>query len=130
MGQRGPQPQPTAMRILKGETRPSQLNKTAKPQDPPSLPSDLEPAVAGVWTRVMEATAHTAHIGQAHADIFRHYCEVTVMVNAMKPKGTKEWRELVNTHRQLARELCLTPSTGAHLAGKVTTERKLDRYTA
>jgi len=85
--------------------------------------------VEKVWDRVLAATAHTAHIGPGHADTFRHYCEVTAAANAMKPKGTKEWRELVNTHRQIARELCLTPATGAHLAGKVTSERKLDRYT-
>ena len=130
MGQRGPAPHPMALRILKGETRPSQLKDAPKPQDPPPKPDDLDPAVEKVWDRVLAATAFTAHIGPSHAETFRHYCEVTAAANAMKPKGTKEWRELVNTHRQIARELCLTPSTGAHLAGKVTTERKLDRYTA
>ena len=48
----------------------------------------------------------------------------------MKPKGSKEWRELVNVNRQLARELCLTPATGAHLGKVATPERKLDKYLA
>ncbi len=130
MGQRGKAPAPVALKVLKGETRPSRLNIAPKPVDPPTRPDDLDPAVAAVWDRVLEATAHTAHIGQSHAETFRHYCEVTVTVNAMQPKGSKEWRELVNVHRQLARELCLTPATGGHLAGKVTSDRKLDRFTA
>lgn len=130
MGQRGPAPQPAVLRVLKGETRPSQVGRAPKPQEPPDKPDDLSPAAAKVWDRIVEATAHTRHIGQSHADTFRAYCEVTAAANAMQPKGSKEWRELVNTHRQLARELCLTPATGGHLAGKVSTERKLDRFSA
>lgn len=130
MGQRGKAPTPVALQLLKGETRPSRLNAIApKPHDPPTKPDDLTDAAAAVWDRILEATAHTQHIGKPHADTFRAYCEVTAAVNAMQPKGSKEWRELVNVHRQLARELCLTPATGGHLAGKVTTERKLDRFT-
>ncbi len=130
MGQRGPAPQPTALRVLKGETRPSQLRTAPQPQDPPEKPDDLEPAVAKVWDRILQATALTSHIGQGHADTFRHYCEVTVAVHAIQPKGTKEWRELVNTHRQLARELCLTPATGAGLIAKAPAVNKLERFTA
>lgn len=129
MGQRGKLPEPAVLRVLKGETRPSRLGASPKPQEPPIKPDDLDPSAAAVWDRILEATAHTQHIGQPHADTFRAYCEVTAAVNAMQPKGSKEWRELVNVHRQLARELCLTPATGGHLAGKVSTERKLDRFT-
>jgi hypothetical protein len=122
-------PQPAVLRVLKGETRPSQVGRNPKPQEPPVRPDDLAPAEVAVWDRIMAATAHTRHIGQLHADAFRHYCEVTVAAQEMQPKGSKEWRELVNTHRQLARELCLTPATSGHLAGKIASERKLDRFT-
>lgn len=130
MGQRGPAPQPAVLRVLKGETRPSQVGRNPKPQAPPIKPEDLDAAAAAVWDRILEATNHTQHIGQPHTDTFRAYCEVTAAVNAMRPKGSKEWRELVNVHRQLARELCLTPATGGHLAGKVSNDRKLDRFSA
>jgi hypothetical protein len=115
--------------VLKGETRPSQLAKAPKPTDPPPMPDDLDAGAALVWTRTLEAIAVTAHIGAGHADTFRHYCEVTAAAEAMQPKGSKEWRELVNIHRQLARELCLTPATGAGLVAKAPPTRKLDRFT-
>jgi phage terminase small subunit len=95
------------------------------------MPDDLAADAVKVWNRVMAATAHTAHIGPGHAETFRQYCEATAALNAWKPKGTKEWRELANLHRQLARELCLTPATGANLTSRRTEpERKLARYTA
>ena len=80
------------------------------------------------YPRLEVVITDTAHIGAAHAQVFRLYCETTATVNAMQPKGTKEWRELVNVHRQLARELCLTPATGTGLTRKVSPKRKLDKY--
>jgi hypothetical protein len=126
MGQRGPAPLPAKLRILKGETRPSQLKRAPESEGPPDLPDDLAPDAKKVWDRLL---LHSDHIGPRHAETFRQYCETTAAANAMKPKGTKEWRELVNIHRQLARELCLTPATGAHLTRAKAPERKLDRYT-
>jgi hypothetical protein len=42
---------------------------------------------------------------------------------------SKEWRELANLHRPLARELCLTPATGASLPGRARKpETKLSKY--
>lgn len=128
MGQRGPAPAPVALQVLKGETRPSRLNKAPGPQDPPEKPADLDEKAAKVWDSVLIATEHTRHIGPMHAETFRHYCEVTAAMNAMRPKGSKEWRELANVHRALARELCLTPATGAGLPSAKRTERKLDKY--
>ena len=126
MGQRGPAPEPVALRVLKGETRPSQLRKAPVPTAPPTKPDDLNPDALKVWDRILGCTDH---IGQHHADTFRHYCETTAAMAAMKPKGTKEWRELANVHRQLARELCLTPATGANLGlTKKEPERKLAKY--
>ena len=125
MGQRGRPPEPVALKLLKGETRPSQLAKAPDPLDPPTRP-DLSPAATEVWDQVL---AVTDHIGQRHVEVFRQFCETAATLNAMQPKGSKEWRELVLVNLRLARELCLTPATGAHLT-KPKPERKLDKYVA
>lgn len=127
MGQRGPAPEPVALKLLKGETRPSQLGKAPAAVDPPNKPDDLSAGAAKVWDRILGVTDH---IGERYVETFRQYCETTAAVNAMQPKGSKEWRELVNVHRQLARELCLTPATGAALTKPKAPERKLDKYLA
>jgi hypothetical protein len=72
----------------------------------------------------------TSHIGDAHSEALRQYSELTVAINAMQPKGGKEWRELVLVHLRLARELCLTPATGGHLTSAKAPERKLTKYLA
>lgn len=128
MGQRGPAPEPLALRVLKGETRPSQLNKAPQPQDPPAKPADLDARASAVWDAVMAATASTSHIGPQHAETFRQYCEATAVLNGYNPKGTKEWRDLATLHRQLARELCLTPATGAGLRATKREARAIDKY--
>ena len=125
MGQRGRAPQPVALKLLKGETRPSQLGKSPGPTPPPAKPDDLGAAAGKVWDRLL---ACTDHIGERYVETFRQFCETTATMNAMRPKGSKEWRELANVHRQLARELCLTPATGAALAKPQAPERKLDKY--
>lgn len=128
MGQRGPAPAPVALKVLKGETRPSQLKGSPSAQEPPPKPTDMAPAASKVWDRVLKATEASSHIGQAHADTFRRYCEVVATLDEMRPPGSKEWRELVNVQRQLARELCLTPATGGHLATTKPAASKLDRF--
>lgn len=130
MGQRGPAPEPVNLRVLKGETRPSQLAGAPKAQEPPMKPRGMAPAAAKVWDRILEATAHQGHIGAPHADTLRTYCEVTARLQDRPDPASKEWRELANLHRQLARELCLTPATGANLPGKKQEEDKLAKYLA
>lgn len=127
MGQRGFAAAPVTLKVLKGETRPSRLGTSPDPLAPPAKPDDLDAAAGRVWDRIL---SHVDHIGERYADTFRLFCETTATMNAMRPKGSKEWRELANVHRQLARELCLTPATGAALAKPKTPERKLDKYLA
>ena len=128
MGQRGPAPQPAKLRMLKGETRPSQLKDAPQPQDPPAKPADLTPEASAVWDRILEATSFTRHIGQAHADSFRAYCEVTARLFAHVDPMSREWRDLAASHLRLARELCLTPATSTNLRATAAPERKLDRF--
>jgi hypothetical protein len=130
MGQRGKAPEPIALRVLHGETRPSRLASAPGPQDPPAKPVGLSKEAAVVWDRTITAIALTAHIGPGHVEPFRQFCETAAALNAMNPKGSKEWRELVLVNLRLARELCLTPATGAHLVRAKPPERKLDRYTS
>ena len=101
----------------RGETRPSRLaTSPASGLEPPVKPGDLTPAASVIWDRILAATADTRHIGPAHADTFKRYCEVTAALDAANPKGTKEWRELVVTFQGLAKQLLLTPATSGALA--------------
>ena len=129
MGQRGPSPAPVALKLLRGETRPSRTRTAPQPTDPPDKPGDLTPEASALWDEVLEATRASSHIGRSHAQALRQYVDVTATLNAMRPKGSKEWRELVLVSLRLARELCLTPATGGHLSARPTAERKLDRFT-
>ena len=126
MGQRGPAPEPRPLRILKGETRPSRLAHAPDPVAPPAKPA-LSEAASEVWDRIL---AVTDHIGAAHVDTFRSYCEVTARLFAFVDPMSREWRDLADKHRQLARELCLTPATGAHLARPKAAINPLDKYLA
>lgn len=127
MGQRGPAPAPIALKVLKGTTRKDRDIVSPGKTAPPAKPDDLGEVAGQVWDRTL---AVTDHIGEGHAQTFRMFCETAAAANAMRPKGSKEWRELVNANRQLARELCLTPATGAHLGKTAAPERKLDKYLA
>ena len=126
MGQRGPAPAPVPLKILKGETRPSRLAFAPGPVAPPAKPV-LTREAEEVWDRILSCTDH---IGDPHAEVFRQFCETAATANAMMPKGSKEWREVVLVNLRLARELCLTPATGAHLSHGKAPERKLDKYRA
>ena len=128
MGQRGPAPAPIALRIMRGEDHKDRLNRAPQPTDPPLKPDDLTPGAAVLWDEVIAATRSSSHIGRSHAHALRQYCEVTSTLNAMQPKGSREWCNLVLVSLRLARELCLTPATGGHLSSKPTAERKLDRF--
>jgi P27 family predicted phage terminase small subunit len=76
MGRRGPAPLPTAVKRLRGETRPSRLNpdEPPPPADVPTMPADLDPAAAAVWERVLIDQAPGVILA-AHTDTFRMYCE-------------------------------------------------------
>jgi P27 family predicted phage terminase small subunit len=80
MGRRGPAPTPTRLKLLRGETRPSRLNR-AEPRprgDRLRVPSDLDPAAKAVWRRVVGAVGATGVLTTADADGLRIYCESVV----------------------------------------------------
>lgn len=127
MGQRGPAPEPLELKVLRGRSAPSRVANSPGVQEPPQKPP-LTPAAEAIWDRILEATANTSHIGPGHADVFRQFCETTAAEQAMQPKGSKEWQNLVLVSLRLARELCLTPATSAGLVQAKAPTNKLDKY--
>ena len=73
MGARGPQPTPTRLKVLRGETRPSRLNRTEpRPRgELPRMPTDLDPAARGVWRHVLREMGDSRVITAVDADILR-----------------------------------------------------------
>jgi len=84
MGRRGPAKVPVDLRILNGETRPSQIG--ARPVRPrtstaPLAPADMEAAAKVVWRRVMREQA-PGIITSIDRDGLRVYCEAVARYEA------------------------------------------------
>lgn len=77
MGRRGPAPQPTALKLLKGETRKARLNPDApKPiRMLPTAPADLGPRAREVWDRQILSMGSTGVLTPVDGDALRAYCE-------------------------------------------------------
>lgn len=135
---------PTKLKLLRGETRPSRLNKAEpKPRSQrPRMPLDMAPAANTVWRRVMRDMAATGVITSADADVLRTYCESVVryqyaarMLEQSGPLVRGQRGELVKNPlhqvvrdnavllRAFARELGLTPSARTGLHGNQQEER-------
>ena len=73
----GRPPTPTRLKVLRGETRPSRLNRAepAPRAGLPLAPDDLGPAAAEVWRHVLAEMGATGVITGADADVLRLYCE-------------------------------------------------------
>src|SRR4051794_31569557 len=130
MGARGPARTPVKLKLLRGETRPSRLNR-AEPRpasNRPKMPADLTTAAAHVWRKVMRDMSATGVITAADAEILRAYCEAAAryhfagrMLEQSGPLVRGQKGELVKNPlhqivrdnvvllRALARELGLTP---------------------
>ena len=145
MGRRGPAPTPTALKILRGETRPSRINRD-EPRpvgDLVPMPSDMSSAAQAVWRRVLREFGHSGVIRGADGDVMRIYAETVAryeqasrLLDASGPliKGARGGelvknplhqivRDNADEVRQFARELGLTPAArvGLHDAnGRAT----------
>ena len=77
MGKRGPAPMPTPLKLLRGETRSSRLNRDApKPRgDKPVMPSDMTDAAKRVWRRQMAGMGELGVLTSVDRDSLRAYCE-------------------------------------------------------
>lgn len=137
MGRRGPAPTPTKLKLLRGETRPSRINR-AEPQPVerlPSAPADLDGRAADVWNRVIGELGHTGVIRNADSDALRCYVEAVARYeeasgllgrtgplikgrdgNLVRNPLHQIVRDNANLVRIYARELGLTPAARVGLS--------------
>lgn len=137
MGRRGPQREPNAAKLARGETRPSRLrNEPVAPLRAPRMPSDMDRDSQAVWRRVTR-DAPPGLIRAAHADILRCFCEaVTGYVRAQRELSGSPLliegrtglvrnplhqiaRDSRDAVRLLGRELGLSPAAAAAMALEV-----------
>ena len=76
----GPAKTPTKLRVLRGETRPSQINtREAVPADAtPTMPDDMGEPSRAVWRGVIDQFGHTGVISGADSELLRLYCDAVV----------------------------------------------------
>lgn len=132
MGRRGPPSQPTALKLLKGETRSSRLNKREPKPTPvlPKMPRGLDERAAQVWRRVIRDYGRTGVLTAVDGDALRAYCEAVsryeyaaqqlaqsgpLIRGARRGELVKNplhqvVRDNADLMRQFARELGLTPA--------------------
>ena len=84
MGKRGPRPEPTKLRIVKGNP-----GKRALPEDEPeptgSLPpppKDLSKAAARIWTKTLKLCAEWC--ATIDEETFRQYCTLTATLHELE----------------------------------------------
>ena len=135
---------PTKLKLLRGETRPSRLNRSEPtPRSTrPRMPLDMSPAAIAVWRRVLREMGATGVITSADGDVLRTYCESVArygyaakLLETSGPLVRGQKGELVKNPlhqvvrdnavlvRSLARELGLTPAARANLHGNPEPER-------
>lgn len=148
MGRRGPAKTPTALRVLRGETRPSQINRDA-PQPAavlPSKPAGMSAQAVAIWDRIMRDYAGTGVLTAVDTDLFRAYCEAVVryeysaqMLEQSGPlvRGVRQGdliknpihqivRDNAELMRSLARELGFSPAARTGL--RVGEQRVVDPF--
>lgn len=80
MGKRGPAKTPTALAVIRGETRPSRVNLNAP--DPPATvatpPEYLDLDALGVWHRLAPSLIARGVLTPWDADAFAAYCTAVV----------------------------------------------------
>ena len=135
MGRRGPAPTPSAVKMARGETRPSRLNhQQPLPLDRrPVMPTGMSERAQTIWRRVMRDMAHTGAILAADTDTLRIYCETVDMyeqsLDILKKTGLvvrgargnelvrnpvyQTYRDSRDAERLFARELGLSPAARA-----------------
>jgi phage terminase small subunit len=125
MGKRGPAPQPTALKIARGNPGKRALN-----HDEPELavaettcPTDLTGRAAAEWNRLAPELVAKGVLTVGDMAVFKTYCQLTgeleawtkrVAGCALRDEMRMEWEGHVNKlrtqHRQHAAEIGLTPS--------------------
>jgi P27 family predicted phage terminase small subunit len=138
VGSRGPAPTPTKLKLLRGETRASRVNRAEpEPGGSPHMPPGMSDASKRVWRRIIRDYGRTGVITAADADVLRAYCDAVVRyvqadtaLQASGPlsRGARHGDVVRNPLHQIvrdnatlvrgfARELGLTPSARSGVAG-------------
>jgi P27 family predicted phage terminase small subunit len=83
MGDRGPSKLPTKLKLLRGETRSSRLNRQApKPRGTgPKMPIGMSREAQQVWRRQVKAMALTGVLTVVDTDSLRAYCDAVARYN-------------------------------------------------
>lgn len=79
MGQRGPRPKPTALRLLHGD-RKDRINDSepVAPEGLPECPDETSPAVRAVWDYTLDQLRAMGVVSPADRDALLCYCEAVV----------------------------------------------------
>jgi P27 family predicted phage terminase small subunit len=140
MGTRGPQPKPTALKILAGETRPSVINYAEPIPEGGSLtpPADIRSEARVIWEQVVAALGKTGvltsadkHILRLYAEAMARYIEAEAMLvktgplikgrdgNFVKNPLHQIVRDNADAVKKYAREIGLTPAARVGLRGEI-----------
>lgn len=131
MGRRGVPPTPTKLKLLRGEKRPSRINRQEpKPRGAPVKPTGMSREASAIWRRLIRDYGPTGVLTAVDSDVLRAYCEAVVryskaaeLLEESGPlvRGARRGelvtnplhriaRDNADLVRQLARELGFTPS--------------------
>ena len=141
----GRPPTPTKLKLLRGESRPSRLNRSEPSPRAglPRMPLDLGDVARTVWRRVLREMGATGVITAVDGDVLRLYCEAVAryrhasgLLDTSGPviRGARGGELIKNPLHQvvrdnavlvrsLARELGLTPAARTSLHGTAEAER-------
>ena len=136
MGRRGPAREPDAVKLARGETRPSRLNglePLPRAGRMPTMPPGMDPAARAAWRLVVREMRDAGVITGADAHLVRIYCEAVAryleaarlyataspLINDRGHLAKNPLHQVVRDDadqvRMLARELGLSPAARAGL---------------
>lgn len=140
MGNRGPQPKPTRLKLLAGETRPSVINYAEPIPEGGALtpPPEMREEARRFWEQVVTALGRTGvltsadkHVLRLYAEAMARYVEAEEMLSKTGPliKGRdgnlvknplhQIVRDNADAVKKYARELGLTPAARTGLRGEI-----------
>jgi hypothetical protein len=143
MGLRGPKPQPSILKFLKGNPGKRKIEKqpTMPPPGDGFPPKRMKGAALQEWDRLYQVAADRGIVHAGNVKIFERYCVVTgdlqKVENVSKRVGTetaisiglfRAAASLTQQQRQLARDIGLTVLAGENLGDAQKPEGKLSKF--
>lgn len=146
MGRRGPKPQPTIFKLIKGNLGKRKFDKNQPMLPPPedgdgAPPKRLKGAAAQEWQRLYSILVDKGIVHAGNIKSFERYCIVTgdlqKVENVSKKVGTetaisvglfRAAASLTQQQRQLSRDIGLTVLAGENVGGEKKPESKLEKF--